>query len=556
MKTKIFLLTILLLTSAKCYSQYITEFNKESPSGHMLRYSITSDSTVSVKKGYLNISGNLIIPDTVSFNNNVYKVTSTEWFAFQSLSELNSVVLPNSLKVVNDYCFKECTSLTSVTLGDSIEIIGSEAFRGCRSLYSINLPSTLAEIRSGAFMDCHSIDTIVWPASIDYIGYHMFCRDSSLSCIVLPNTLRTIDICAFESCTSLHSINIPNAVDSIGESAFIHSGIHTIRIPDSVRVIEHFTFRWCIDLDSVILGESVRIIEGEAFENCNNLRYIAMNDSLKTISSYAFSDCDSIAYLNIPSTVSYIGDGAFYGCDNLSLVSFNADSCIRVGWEGDSPFGGCTNLSSVIIGDNVRFLPSNTFKNCNALQEIEVKPTTPPTLGENVFTGIHNNAIFYIPCNTYSQYITRWGNLNYQEPMVDFNIVITTNNNNMGLVETMSPINCIDSSITIKAIPNNGYHFDHWSTGATSNPYTLVVSSDTIITAFFIFNNGTEGIEDNNKDDINIYFHNGRIVVEGTTDEVRVFDMEGRNVRNEALPIGVYVVKIGERPARKVLVMQ
>jgi hypothetical protein len=45
-------------------------------------------------------------------------------------------------------------------------------------------------------------------------------------------------------------------------------------------------------------------------------------------------------------------------------------------------------------------------------------------------------------------------------------------------------------------------------------------------------------------------------VVNGTTDEVRVFDMVGRIIRNEALPAGVYMVKVGDRPARKMVVIK
>ena len=57
-------------------------------------------------------------------------------------------------------------------------------------------------------------------------------------------------------------------------------------------------------------------------------------------------------------------------------------------------------------------------------------------------------------------------------------------------------------------------------------------------------------------DGIHIYSIDGHILVNGTTDEVRVFDMVGRNVRNEALPAGVYMVKIGNHPARKVVVIR
>ena len=45
-------------------------------------------------------------------------------------------------------------------------------------------------------------------------------------------------------------------------------------------------------------------------------------------------------------------------------------------------------------------------------------------------------------------------------------------------------------------------------------------------------------------------------MVKGATDEVRVFDMMGRGVRNNALPSGVYLVKVGDHPARKVVVVR
>ena len=43
----------------------------------------------------------------------------------------------------------------------------------------------------------------------------------------------------------------------------------------------------------------------------------------------------------------------------------------------------------------------------------------------------------------------------------------------------------IDSLVTLTATSNSGYHFDHWSTGDTVNPYTFTITSDTVITAYF-----------------------------------------------------------------------
>jgi len=55
--------------------------------------------------------------------------------------------------------------------------------------------------------------------------------------------------------------------------------------------------------------------------------------------------------------------------------------------------------------------------------------------------------------------------------------------------------------------------------------------------------------------EVSIRVANSRIEVEGADGEtVRVFDLTGRQVRNEALSAGVYLVQIGNRPAQKVLV--
>ena len=58
-------------------------------------------------------------------------------------------------------------------------------------------------------------------------------------------------------------------------------------------------------------------------------------------------------------------------------------------------------------------------------------------------------------------------------------------------------------------------------------------------------------------DGLRIYSENGRIVTEGADGETAAFyDMMGRNVCNANLPAGVYMVKVGKRPARKVAVIR
>ena len=79
--------------------------------------------------------------------------------------------------------------------------------------------------------------------------------------------------------------------------------------------------------------------------------------------------------------------------------------------------------------------------------------------------------------------------------------------------------------------------------------------NDITLTAYFA-PNATEGINDITDDGIRIHFVDGRIVVEGTADAIQIFDIMSRSVRNERLPVGVYLVKIGNHPAHKVVVIR
>lgn len=64
------------------------------------------------------------------------------------------------------------------------------------------------------------------------------------------------------------------------------------------------------------------------------------------------------------------------------------------------------------------------------------------------------------------------------------------------------------------------------------------------------------GVNDIAEEPIRVYSRDGRIVVEGSAEKFQVFDMAGRNLRNESLPTGVYLVKVGNHSVRKVMVVR
>ena len=85
-------------------------------------------------------SGDIVIPESITFRNSKYSVTSIGESAFYECSYLTSVTIPNSVTSIGDWAFAGCSGLTEVTIPDSVTTIEDDAFDRCSSLQAIIIP--------------------------------------------------------------------------------------------------------------------------------------------------------------------------------------------------------------------------------------------------------------------------------------------------------------------------------------------------------------------------------------------------------------------------------
>ena len=163
-----------------------------------ISYSVnTTNKTASVVSNYYGAySGNIIIPETIIYDNTTYSVTSIGEDAFYK-SGITSVTIPNSVTSISENAFLDCHQLEFVTIGNSVTTIGEHAFHGCSGLTSVIIPNSVISIGEDAFSDCFGLTSATIGNSVKYIGQD-----------------------AFAECSMLESITIPNSVISIGEQAF------------------------------------------------------------------------------------------------------------------------------------------------------------------------------------------------------------------------------------------------------------------------------------------------------------------------------------------------
>ena len=267
-----------------------------------LNYAFDSTSKTAEITRNLNITGSVVIPPYVDYDDERYTVTSIGDEAFRGCSSLTSVVIPNSVTNIGYLAFFNCRGLTSMTLGNSVTSIEYQAFSFCSSLTSITIPNSVTTIGANAFQNCSSLASLTIPESITSIGYYAFSGCSSLTFVMIPSSVTSIGDYAFSRCTSLTSVTIPNSVMSIGFNAFWDcTSLTSVTIPDSVTDIWDNAFFGCSGLTSITIPNSVTSIHYQSFQNCSGLTSVMIPDSVTSIGASAFRNCTKLSEINFGS---------------------------------------------------------------------------------------------------------------------------------------------------------------------------------------------------------------------------------------------------------------
>ncbi|MDR2967568.1 MAG: leucine-rich repeat protein [Methanobacteriaceae archaeon] len=79
---------------------------------------------------------------------------------FFNCTNLEKIILPESLENIPNNTFSGCVSLKSIDLPKNLKFLGEMAFHNCKSLTSIEIPPKVEYLETLAFMDCDNLKTI------------------------------------------------------------------------------------------------------------------------------------------------------------------------------------------------------------------------------------------------------------------------------------------------------------------------------------------------------------------------------------------------------------
>ena len=312
---------------------------------------------------YLSNILTIVLPETI---------TEIAKYGISSCSKLVNINIPSGVTYIGPGALAYCNSLEEIKLPVGVTAIGSSAFYGCKSLQSINLPEGITEIDESTFRECKALKHIDFPSTLKAIRSTAF-YSSSLESAILPEGVQEIGKWAFGDCKGLQEITIPSTAILIHEDAFLACPLikkATINCPNIGK--------WFKDkdlLEEITLGPTVRTIADNAFQNCY-LHEVDLPEGLTTIGDYAFEQNGSLTKLTISSTVTKIGNQILSSCPNLETLVVK---CPQIPGSAFSRLS-IKNLSL----DGVEVIGETAFCNCQSLEEIDWG-TTLQEIGRNAF---------------------------------------------------------------------------------------------------------------------------------------------------------------------------
>ena len=309
-------------------------------------YDVRDDGTIEITK-YNGSTSNLNIPSTIDGKQVSYIGSDS----FRGNKYLNSVTIPDSVKVIQSRAFAECSNLSTLKFGKNVEKIYDYVFFQT-NITEITLPEKLNHISGIAFLGNFVIKNInVDTKNTNFSSSNgiVFSKDKKKIVLypqgktekayTIPSTVEEICDSAF-SYAQVESITIPSSVKKFGNYVFSSTNITSITIPSTVTEMGYGPVADCQKLISANIQSTVKVLPYDMFNGCTSLKNVTLNDNIEEIYNRAFYGCKSLSNITLPKNLKKIDAGSFYDCSKLNNIKIPSG----VRYISNSAFNNNTTL--------------------------------------------------------------------------------------------------------------------------------------------------------------------------------------------------------------------
>ncbi|SHG75190.1 leucine-rich repeat protein [Winogradskyella jejuensis] len=348
MKTKLLTLLTVVFTTLS-YSQTFTD--------NGLNYNVISTNPNEVEVTGGTVTNPLTIPSTVTDGTDSYTVTEVGSQAFRNKG-VTSVILPNTLRIINFRGFRDNGNLTSVTLPASVTNVNGEAFLNSGLNEVIAEGTVPANISNSSFGTRANVDLIVpdgFEATYISGGWTGFRTVNGE--IPVGGTFDVGDLRYRVTSQNPLEVEVAGRLNGIVD-VVIPASVVEPQLGDTytVTAIGSRAFRNA-GINSVSFSNTIEVIKNEAFEN-NNLTTVTLPASLITIDNEAFNSNNSLIEVILDAVAApTIQTNSFTNRGNINLTVPNGSETVyeNSGWTGFFSVNGIPSIGSDFSVDGFNY---------------------------------------------------------------------------------------------------------------------------------------------------------------------------------------------------------
>lgn len=367
--------------------EYLWGHFKDAPSTQVDHFYVQQDQKCD------NLGTEITIKKRVAISSYNAEVRTIQQFAFRNCAQIETVHLPDTIKLIQAGAFIKCTSLRTITMAGNVETINLP-FEYCASLsifYCGTEPTFTGNIARTDDMNTFQVYVTSNYDGTEFGGVPSANVKKSSGCgLFVPYQQDNVK---FEFDGSVLVVSgsgqanggYDKALTNICSSCSVTDGknaIQKIEFKDSVTGVGASAFANLANLQEVVPGPVTALSAG-CFEGCTKLNNVHFRTAaFTTISECAFKGCTALGNISLPTTLQSIGSEAFMN-SGLSSVEFLGSKMQNM---GTGAFRGCTKLAKFVWPSQVTTVSDFLFKDCKSFGGYTM-PASIKSIGVEAFSG-------------------------------------------------------------------------------------------------------------------------------------------------------------------------
>lgn len=214
--------------------------------------------------------------------------------------------------------FAEFLQDVHFVIPDHITMIDHDAFSGS-DIQSVTIPETCKLIKYCAFEHCNDLTTVIFKPGCEKIELQAFYRCNLLKTVNLPETLKVIGQAVFFADHSVEHIKLPNSLARIDQESFSKTGLHEIEIPQSCGELGVNAFYDCNNMKTAVIHGGDIIYSG-AFKSCKNLEKVVFGNNGSHFAPNIFDEDSPPKTFYVPKSNKYVLDYCKEHYFNIQLI--------------------------------------------------------------------------------------------------------------------------------------------------------------------------------------------------------------------------------------------